>query len=218
MLALYIILGIIVLILIFIAANYNGLVRLRNHLAMSTRDGVPEFSVSANDLARKDELGEIARAVDELNSRVVSRSFFDEVLQSMSDLLIVTNARHEIILVNRALLQAMNRCETDVLGKPFSILLPDHGCKRDTVRIAGQWIHAGVVATNPLNRGQVGYGIGINIHQAAIQQPVPFNHAEVSVFMLPDTVLLAFPTLVDLGSAIRPPAGELGILVLTLYQ
>ena len=40
------------------------LVRLRNHLAMNSRDGVPEFAVSASDLARKDELGEIAREFD----------------------------------------------------------------------------------------------------------------------------------------------------------
>jgi len=78
---------------------------------------------------RGDEVGDLARAFDEmataLRQTTVSKDYVDNILQSMAEMLIVTDASQRIVTANRACLAEL-QCTEDLLrGLPISTLLPE---------------------------------------------------------------------------------------------
>lgn len=69
------------------------------------------------------ELGELARAfqqmVDDLKETTVSRAYLDKILQSMKELLIVTDADDRIRRVNLSVLEELGYAEEEMVGCAF---------------------------------------------------------------------------------------------------
>ena len=67
---------------------------------------------------------------EELLDTTVSRDFLNNVIQSMTDTLIVINPEKTIQSVNRALLDLLGYNEEELIGKPLGQLFPKEGFKK----------------------------------------------------------------------------------------
>ncbi len=71
-----------------------------------------------------DELEELAgdfnRTIEELRKNTVSRDYFDEIIQQMSDILIVTDGRGNIQTANRRACEALEYGDGGLVGKPMT--------------------------------------------------------------------------------------------------
>lgn len=78
-----------------------------------------------------DETGQLAaafnRMTDELSRTVVSRAYVDNIIQSMTDMLIVINPDGAIRTVNRAALDALGYREDELAGKPADMIFAPDG-------------------------------------------------------------------------------------------
>ncbi|MBI5504206.1 MAG: HAMP domain-containing protein [Deltaproteobacteria bacterium] len=83
----------------------------------------------AFEIRRGDELGDLARAFDEmavaLRQTTVSKDYVDNILQSMAEMLIVTDASQRIVTANRACLRELGCTEDTIRGLPIDGLLPE---------------------------------------------------------------------------------------------
>ncbi|MDJ0678736.1 MAG: EAL domain-containing protein [Xenococcaceae cyanobacterium MO_167.B52] len=86
-------------------------------------------TILALDTNREDELGLLAQSFNEmvhsLKSSTVSRSFLDNILNSMLDSLIVVNMQGEIQKVNQATLHLLGYEEEELIGIDLSSILPN---------------------------------------------------------------------------------------------
>jgi len=71
-----------------------------------------------------DEIEELAedfnRTIEELRKNTVSRNYFDEIIQQMSDILIVTDGRGNIQTANRRACEVLEYGDTGLVGKPMA--------------------------------------------------------------------------------------------------
>jgi len=71
-----------------------------------------------------DELQELAEdfngTIEELRKNTVSRDYFDEIIQQMSDILIVTDGRGNIQTVNRRACEVLEYGDAGLVGKPMT--------------------------------------------------------------------------------------------------
>jgi PAS domain S-box-containing protein len=84
--------------------------------------------VQSEGLGRRDEIGDLARAFDEmaatLKQTTVSKDYFDNVLRSMADMLLVADADGRLVTANPSALAELG-CGEDLLrGMPVAQLLP----------------------------------------------------------------------------------------------
>lgn len=81
------------------------------------------------DIKSKDEVGILANAfnqmADELNNSTVSKNYFNNIIQSMIDSLIVIDTKGSIKMVNQATLNLLGYEEKELIGKPFDILFTE---------------------------------------------------------------------------------------------
>ncbi len=102
----------------------RGLVRPLRRMAEATRaisHGNLDIHVPVE---RQDELGELAHSINamsrDLQNKTVSKTFLDNIVQSMGDTLIVTDAHGIIRLANRAVLELLGYREEELIGLPAS--------------------------------------------------------------------------------------------------
>ncbi|MBF0102939.1 MAG: PAS domain S-box protein [Desulfobacterales bacterium] len=90
--------------------------------------GQGELSARAS-ITTGDELEILADAfnqmTEKLNKTTVSRDFLDQILENMTECLIVTTENGVIQLVNNALLRMLNYCEEELVGNNINILFYD---------------------------------------------------------------------------------------------
>ena len=65
------------------------------------------------------------RMASDLQATTVSKASVDNILESMSELLVVTNARLEIQLVNRAGQEQLGYTAQELIGRPLARLFAD---------------------------------------------------------------------------------------------
>lgn len=79
------------------------------------------------DLQTRNEIGKLARAfnkmVGDLEASTVSRSYLDNIIQSMSEMLIVTNPRGLIRTANRMTYEELGFEEEDLFGEDVEVIL-----------------------------------------------------------------------------------------------
>ncbi len=79
------------------------------------------------EVAATNEIGVLARAfrqmVEDLKASTVSRAYLDKILQSMKEMLVVTDAGDLIRTVNRETLEALGYAEEELVGRPFAELV-----------------------------------------------------------------------------------------------
>ena len=63
--------------------------------------------------------------VDELEASTVSRSYLDNIIQSMSEMLVVTDSSGRVRTANRATLEILGFESTDLVGQPIDLLLAE---------------------------------------------------------------------------------------------
>jgi len=100
-----------------------------------------------------DELEELAgdfnRTVEELRKNTVSRNYFDEIIQQMSDILIVADARGNIQTANRRANEVLECGEKGLIGRPMADIVS----RSDRYII--QWGLKGVIEENALKDKRV---------------------------------------------------------------
>jgi PAS domain S-box-containing protein len=84
--------------------------------------------VQSEGLGRRDEIGDLARAFDEmaatLKQTTVSKDYFDNVLRSMADMLLVADADGRLVTANPSALAELGCGEDMLRGVPVAQLLP----------------------------------------------------------------------------------------------
>jgi two-component system sensor histidine kinase/response regulator len=117
-----------------ISANYISYADLEQRLneivvlvdALASLDFTKKVSTSE----KFDVIDAVANSMnmmgEELHKLVVSRSFLDSIIRSMSDLLIVANPNGKIKLINQAVLDLLKYDESELLGNPVSMIFSDH--------------------------------------------------------------------------------------------
>ncbi|MCB0323667.1 MAG: PAS domain S-box protein [Bdellovibrionales bacterium] len=87
-------------------------------------------------VARDDNLGRLARALvnlhETLRESVVSKSFFQDTLNSMTDMLFVLHANGAIRMSNQAVTEVLGYQREELLGRQFTDFLVDDGAHEQT--------------------------------------------------------------------------------------
>ena len=98
--------------------------------ARARRIGKGEL-VPAERLDRRDEIGDLSRAFDEmaaaLRQTTVSKDYFDNVLRSMADMLIATDSEGCVVTANPRCLEELGCNESELRGRKIETLLPELG-------------------------------------------------------------------------------------------
>jgi PAS domain S-box-containing protein len=95
--------------------------------------------VQSEGLGRRDEIGDLARAFEEmaatLKQTTVSKDYFDNVLRSMADMLLVADADGRVVTANPSALAELGCSEGLLRGMPVEELLPGFSSEaRDDAR------------------------------------------------------------------------------------
>jgi PAS domain S-box-containing protein len=88
-------------------------------------------------LPRRDEIGDLSRAFDEMASTLqqttVSKDHFDNVLRSMAEMLLVTDVDDRIVTANPSCLAELGCREEDLRGRRVDEILPEEALRQVTV-------------------------------------------------------------------------------------
>lgn len=133
--------GLAVLSAIGVAGGLSGPI-----VAFATRArriGAGEL-VEAGGLPRRDEIGDLSRAFDEmaaaLKQTTVSKDYFDNVLRSMAEMLLVTDAAGVVVTANPSCLAELGCREDQLRGRPVLDFLPPEALRADaTVSDPAKW-------------------------------------------------------------------------------
>ena len=102
-------------------APLHGLIRFTEHV------GSGDLGQHAP-VTRADEVGRLAtafnRMVQKLSRTMVSKAYVDDIIQSMGESLIVTDARGRIGMVNQATTLLLGYAERDLVGQSFDLVSP----------------------------------------------------------------------------------------------
>ena len=79
-------------------------------------------------ISASDEIGSLAKSFNKMASALknttVSKSYLDNIIRSMSEMLIVVDSQYRIETVNPAALKELDYSEEELLGKPLRMLFP----------------------------------------------------------------------------------------------
>lgn len=114
----------------------RSIARRLSTLAAAVRDiGSGDFDRRIDDTSA-DEIGDLGRTfnqmADALAQTVVSKSHVDSIIDSMADMLIVTDSQGKILRVNAAALHMLGYEENEMIGYPVSLLFPDEAADEST--------------------------------------------------------------------------------------
>jgi two-component system, sensor histidine kinase and response regulator len=91
-------------------------------------------------LNRSDELGEVAHSINQLagnlDSTTVSRDYLDRVIDSMGNMLLVVDAKSEIVLSNQTTTSLLGYSQAELLGKNIGTII--HSDDGDNLDIESQ--------------------------------------------------------------------------------
>lgn len=107
--------------------------RTAGHVAMGNYDSAAEVAIRS-----KDEIGKLAQSFremsDTLQETTVSRDFFDKIINSMGDMLILTDDKNNIVFFNRAVQEELGIMQPEVEGKNLNTLLRIDGKNRHLIQ------------------------------------------------------------------------------------
>ncbi|MCA9915787.1 MAG: PAS domain-containing protein, partial [Anaerolineae bacterium] len=61
----------------------------------------------------------LQQALDDLQHTTISRTFLDNILQSMAEMLVVLDMEGQIVMVNESLLNCLGYAQAELIGQPF---------------------------------------------------------------------------------------------------
>ncbi len=161
-----------VIILVIFAFRQVRAIRFLISSAERLTSGSYETAIA---LPRSDELGQLARAFDQLRERLrtatISRDYLDRVLGSMNEALILTDAEGRVTRVNPAAARLLELPESTLLGRPVAQIiapgrradfhLEDSASRaqesvllgRDDAEVPVSYTVSGIQDSNPGSRG-----------------------------------------------------------------
>jgi PAS domain S-box-containing protein len=124
---------IIITLVVFIVASliayliYHSIARPLNHLTLATEEiGSGNLSKRIQ-IGTSDELEQLGESfnkmAENLNKSMVSREYVNNIIQSMGDMLVVTDQSFEIKLINRSITETLNYQDDELTGKKIWSLI-----------------------------------------------------------------------------------------------
>lgn len=123
--------GLLIIILVGFFAYYfsKGITRPLKQLVEGTKaisKGNLDYEIKKEST---DEIGELAdsfnKMAGDLKRTTISRDYFDNIIRSMIDTLVIFDSQEKIKMVNRATLDLLQYREEELIGKPASILFAE---------------------------------------------------------------------------------------------
>jgi PAS domain S-box-containing protein len=124
---------IIITIVVFIVASllayliYHSIARPLNHLTLATEEigsGNLNKRIQIGTSDELEQLGEsFNKMAENLNKSMVSREYVNNIIQSMGDMLVVTDQSLEIKLINRSITETLNYESDELAGKKIWTLI-----------------------------------------------------------------------------------------------
>lgn len=109
---------------------YSSVAYPLNELALAAKNIGSGNLDERIEVKSNDEVGNLAnefnRMAENLSKTTVSRNFMDDIIESMADSLIVTDASGKIQRVNSSTLKMLGYKEEELIGKPLTHLFSDH--------------------------------------------------------------------------------------------
>ncbi len=121
----------LIMILVGFLAYYfsKGITRPVKQLVEGTKaisEGNLDYEIKTES---NDEIGELADSYNkmayDLKRTTISRDYFDNIIRSMIDTLVIFDSQEKIKMVNRATLDLLQYREEELIGKPASILFAE---------------------------------------------------------------------------------------------
>lgn len=121
----------VIIILVGFLAYYfsKGITRPVKQLVEGTKaisEGNLDYEIKTES---SDEIGELADSYNkmayDLKKTTISRDYFDNIIRSMIDTLVIFDSQEKIKMVNRATLDLLQYREEELMGKPASILFAE---------------------------------------------------------------------------------------------
>jgi PAS domain S-box-containing protein len=130
---------IIITCVVFIVASwlayliYHSIARPLNHLTLATEEigsGNLNKRIQIGTSDELEQLGEsFNKMAENLNKSMVSREYVNNIIQSMGDMLVVTDHSFEIKLINRSITETLNYEDDDLVGKKVWSLIDEEDIK-----------------------------------------------------------------------------------------
>jgi PAS domain S-box-containing protein len=124
---------IIITLVVFIVASliayliYHSIARPLNHLTLATEEigsGNLNKRIQIGTSDELEQLGEsFNKMAENLNKSMVSREYVNNIIQSMGDMLVVTDQSFEIKLINRSITETLNYQDGELTGKKIWSLI-----------------------------------------------------------------------------------------------
>jgi PAS domain S-box-containing protein len=108
---------------------YHSIASPLNHLTLATEEIGSGNLGKRIQIGTNDELQQLGESfntmAENLNKSMVSKEYVNNIIQSMGDMLVVTNQDFEIKLINRSISETLNYEETELIGKEIWSLISD---------------------------------------------------------------------------------------------
>lgn len=108
---------------------YHSIARPLNYLTLATEEIGKGNLNKRIQIGTNDELEQLGESfnkmAENLNNSMVSREYVNNIIQSMGDMLVVTNKEFEIKLINRSIIETLNYNDQDLIGRKYWTLISD---------------------------------------------------------------------------------------------
>lgn len=135
-------------------------------------------------LGTNDELERVAESINQMAERLsksmVSKAYVNNILQSMGDMLVVSNDELVITMVNEATLKKLGYEEEELKGEPLIALI--HESERDQIRDKLSYLENGMpTSVETLYKTKTGEAIPVILSHSQIRDKFADNHGLVCV-------------------------------------